>query len=283
MQLKTYPTAAEYLTDNLKWLEQKEVLNSLLLGLALDNAKNQRDGSFYLSIWKDNEIQFSGMQTPGRHLIMSSNDLDQEEFILALADYLDRERITFPGLLGDKNLVLHAGDTLASKLGWKYEVVYKQLVYQLTAVKHNPPTNGYLRKATPEDLELVAKWMHQFLIEALNENDEHAAREGALRKIKNEDVYFWIDEAAMTMTCIARPTNNGITINYVYTPLEHRKKGYATKIVAELSSLMLSRGYQFCTLFTDLENPTSNDIYKRIGYEVVGEFRSIAFVDHYVN
>jgi len=32
---------------------------------------------------------------------------------------------------------------------------------------------------------------------------------------------------------------------------------------------MLDAGYHFCTLFTDLANPTSNHIYQAIGYQPV--------------
>ena len=180
-------------------------------------------------------------------------------------------------MTGPKDLVLRAGEIFKNKLGWDDELVHQHLVYQLEQVKHNPPISGDLRLATAADLDLVAEWMHLFLIEALQEDDKEAARENAAKKINNKEVYLWVHNAVVSMTSIARPTNNGITINYVYTPLAQRKKGYGTKIVAELSGLMLKRGYRFCTLFTDVENPTSNHIYQKIGYDIIGEFRSIAF------
>ncbi|MCC7451850.1 MAG: GNAT family N-acetyltransferase, partial [Anaerolineae bacterium] len=41
---------------------------------------------------------------------------------------------------------------------------------------------------------------------------------------------------------------------------------------------LLDVGYQFCTLFTDLTNPTSNGIYQRMGYRYIGEFGEYLFV-----
>ena len=79
------------------------------------------------------------------------------------------------------------------------------------------------------------------------------------------------------MAGIARPTTNGMCINYVYTPPAHRKRGLASSCVASLSQLILDRGYQFCTLFTDEDFPTSNRIYKRMGYKEVATFASIQF------
>jgi predicted GNAT family acetyltransferase len=65
----------------------------------------------------------------------------------------------------------------------------------------------------------------------------------------------------------------------VYTPPEWRGKGYASACVAALSQLCLDSGYQFCMLYTDLANPTSNSIYQKIGYQPIGESREYRFGD----
>jgi predicted GNAT family acetyltransferase len=56
---------------------------------------------------------------------------------------------------------------------------------------------------------------------------------------------------------------NGMAINSVYTPKEHRNKGYGTATVSELSKNILSSGKKFCTLFADLANPISNSVYEK--------------------
>jgi predicted GNAT family acetyltransferase len=71
------------------------------------------------------------------------------------------------------------------------------------------------------------------------------------------------------MAATTRPTENGIAISFVYTPPGLRRKGYATSCVAMLSKELLHTGYKFCTLYTDLSNPTSNSIYRKIGFEEV--------------
>ena len=72
-------------------------------------------------------------------------------------------------------------------------------------------------------------------------------------------------------------TPNGIRIGPVYTPPEHRGRGYATSLVAEQSARLLREGRMFCFLYTDLANPTPNAIYERIGYARVCDSRQIAF------
>jgi len=47
--------------------------------------------------------------------------------------------------------------------------------------------------------------------------------------------------------------------------------------VAALSQHLLNTGRAFCTLFTDLANPTSNHIYQEIGYRRLGDFAEYSF------
>jgi predicted GNAT family acetyltransferase len=63
----------------------------------------------------------------------------------------------------------------------------------------------------------------------------------------------------------------------VYTPPEHRNRGYATTLVASLSRQLLTEGATCCTLFTDLANPTSNKIYAEVGYRRIADWEEHAF------
>jgi predicted GNAT family acetyltransferase len=60
-----------------------------------------------------------------------------------------------------------------------------------------------------------------------------------------------------------------MAIGSVYTPAALRQHGYATSCVAGVCRAILKSGYAFCTLYTDLSNPTSNSIYMKIGFKPV--------------
>jgi hypothetical protein len=96
--------------------------------------------------------------------------------------------------------------------------------------------------------------------------------------IGQKALYIWQDEQPVSMAAQTRASTNGIAINAVFTPLEQRGKGYATACVAALSQRLLTGGRHFCTLFTDLANPTSNRIYQRIGFEALGDFEEWVFL-----
>ena len=73
------------------------------------------------------------------------------------------------------------------------------------------------------------------------------------------------------MAVAKRRLPHGGSIGGVYTPKEHRGHGYASACVAALSQRQLDAGKQFCCLFADLANPTSNGIYQKIGYVPVAD------------
>lgn len=138
-----------------------------------------------------------------------------------------------------------------------------------------PP--GRLRPASAEDVELCLAWFGAFGVDAA----EQAGRPGAhvmeelsagqmLARIEDGVVWLWEDEEGrpVHLTAANPPANGVARIGPVYTPREHRGRGYASRAVAEVSQQFLDRGVR-CCLFTDQANPTSNKVYEALGYRRV--------------
>jgi predicted GNAT family acetyltransferase len=90
--------------------------------------------------------------------------------------------------------------------------------------------------------------------------------------------YVWEDAGeVVAFAGVAGPTPRGIRIGPVYTPPDRRGRGYASNLVAEVSRRQLASGRNFCFLFTDLANPTSNHIYQTIGYVPVVDVDQYSF------
>jgi hypothetical protein len=152
-----------------------------------------------------------------------------------------------------------------------------QGVYALKSVIRPAVVPGRIRRAGTGDLDVVLAWAVAFAAEALpNDPRDDARLERVLRQRLRGDgdagIWLWeVDGEAVAMSAHSGPTGSGIRINAVYTPPSNRSNGYATALVAAQSQELLDSGYQFCFLFTDLANPTSNRIYESIGYERVAE------------
>ena len=69
-----------------------------------------------------------------------------------------------------------------------------------------------------------------------------------------------------------------VRIGPVYTPAEHRCRGYATAAVARASRAALARGAHQCMLFTDFASPTSNKIYAAVGFRRFAEWEELEFL-----
>lgn len=118
-----------------------------------------------------------------------------------------------------------------------------------------------------DDLPVATRFFVEFLHEAMP-NDAHAdAVERITSSIESGRLYLWVVEEAedtgdkvVSMEGASRGLPTGRTIGPVYTPVEQRGKGYA-----------------YCTLFTDLNNPTSNHIYQQIGYKPVCDYAMYSF------
>jgi predicted GNAT family acetyltransferase len=154
----------------------------------------------------------------------------------------------------------------------------RQRVYELRQV--TPPSNpppGFLRPATLADADLLARWHYAFQLEAMGDSDQERSKTFTERRIPEGDLFIWDDDGPVSTAVRTRPTPHGCTVSFVYTPPELRGRGYASACVAALSQKLLDSGKQFCTLFTDLSNPTSNSIYQKVGYRPVGDFTEYCF------
>jgi predicted GNAT family acetyltransferase len=138
-----------------------------------------------------------------------------------------------------------------------------------------PPGGGAFRVARRSDRDVLIDWERAFVTEAGLVAAEHAART-VDRRLSAGSQFLW-DNAGPVSTAGINPLVAGTArIGPVYTPPEHRGHGYATALVADLSSYALRAGADRCMLFTDLANPTSNRIYARIGYRRCGDWEERA-------
>jgi len=153
----------------------------------------------------------------------------------------------------------------------------EQRLYRLTRVVHPVHVRGQARWAALLDADALIPWARAFLDEAVPDNPRQGVRGRIERSIAEQGLLVWEDEELVSMCARTRPTPHGASVSFVYTPPDFRRHGYASACVAELSQRILDSGKSFCTLFTDLANPTSNAIYQRIGYEPVCDFREIRF------
>jgi uncharacterized protein len=146
-------------------------------------------------------------------------------------------------------------------------------IYETRGVKtsEKPEPVGAFRRANGSDLELLTAWTDVFVAEARIPETVDAA--AIVRdSIRRGRLHVWEDGGGpVSMAAWTGKTPNGVRINFVYTPLELRGRGYATACVSALTGQLLASGSSFCWLYTDVSNPRSSRLFTRIGYRAVSD------------
>ena len=141
-----------------------------------------------------------------------------------------------------------------------------------------PPADpgGAARTATEADTDLVTGWLGDFVDEAGTER--HDLRGLATYRIVDGGVLIWEDDAGepVAMASRNRIVAGMARVGPVWTVVPQRRRGYAAAVTAAVTEASLAAGATTAVLFTDLTNPTSNGIYRRLGYRPVGDRASLA-------
>ncbi|WPU66613.1 GNAT family N-acetyltransferase [Peredibacter starrii] len=250
-------------------LYQNEPTNSLILGVAEGMLRSApKIPPLLLRVLDNGQTISAAIQNRPSNLILSNGTLEGME---ELSQFLHQLGASIPGVVGPSKEVEFFAKSWSILANQNIEFGMYQKLYKLEQVIHPTQVSGSLRTIMPSEVDLVTKWMLGFAAESLppaERHDESYWKEFAEKTISNQFAHCWVvNDVPVALACISRPTLNGITINGVYTPVEYRKKGYASHAVARLSQKMLDSGKKFCVLYTDLANPTSNKIYQDIGYK----------------
>jgi GNAT superfamily N-acetyltransferase len=239
---------------------------------------------------------------PDFHLWMAVHDgrprglaLQTEPFNVILADPLEDDAVDalaeatvidggpLPGVVANLPWADRFAKGATATSGRIAARVLHEGVWELTKVQEVPTPGGAARVATPDDRDLLREWLRAFAEEALppghpNWDDDHAELDVDLRLAGRGGGYWlWENGTPVSISGHREVTSVGSRIGPVYTPPQHRGRGYATRLVAELSAARLAAGDAACFLYTDMANPTSNAIYARVGYVKVCDAAEYAF------
>lgn len=134
---------------------------------------------------------------------------------------------------------------------------------------------GRFRPATGQDAGLLADWFARFTAETGMTPRDDKAHTASL--IEQGNLFLWEDSEPRCMAARVGKTPHGVRIGGVYTPLEWRNSGYASVTVASLCLHAMEAGSRFCFLYTDLDNPVSNGVYRKIGFKPVSDVLECRF------
>ena len=280
MKLIRYEAAPAFLARAQAWLEQNEVANNLILGIAVRLAEHPeriKQPPYLATVEADGALIAAAVMTPPHRVLLYSAAGGDPAPLRPVLDDVRASGWHLPGVMAPSATSEAFARLWSAATGRAYRPALAERAYELRRVIPPAAVSGYLRLATETDLPLAADWAYRFLQDAGLPGAAEEAHEIAAQRVDDCDLFFWDDGGPVSMAAKTRHTTRGIVISLVYTPRGLRGRGYASACVAALSQQLLDAGWEFCALFTDLANPTSNDIYQRIGYRPVCDFDEYDF------
>ena len=273
LTLRRFDDVEAFLAATGAFLGAREAEHNLIFGICSWLRRNpetvDQTPAFMAVTTTDDRIVAVSIRTPPNNPVLSMvDDLDAVDL---LADAYGGD---VPGVLGSREAAARFAAHWERRTGGRAAVEVAERTYRLERVIPARPTSGTWRLVEPGDEEPIARWIIDFVSEATPEvpPSPEDARLAAERWVRRDGTlaYVWVDDGHLVSLAAARgETPNGIRIGPVYTPPEHRGRGYASAVTAAASQDQLDRGRRYCFLFTDLSNPTSNKIYQAIGHEPV--------------
>ena len=200
------------------------------------------------------------IRSPGRAILLGK--LDKAE-----CQKLAEETISdiSTGAVGADDTA-HWFASYVASMGANFAPPIPQRIHVLEGPPRYPGAAGAARPATAADALLLFEWLTAFHQEAVP-HDSVPQMEHAEKSAGSGRYLFWtVDGEPVSMAAISRRLSRTAAIAPVYTPPEHRCRGYAGSVTAAVAERIFAEGKTAACLYTDLRNPMSNRCYAKIGF-----------------
>jgi hypothetical protein len=185
---------------------------------------------------------------------------------MAMADAIAGTHVALPGINGEAATAAIFAGQWSERSKSAATPFQGNRLYELLRIAEPPDIEGKLRHAAPKERSLMILWTRAFQQEIGESADDAELRVD--REMAAGQLWLWDRGGETVSMAVSRePVHGVVRLSGVYTPPEKRKNGYAAVCVHALSKQLGDAGYR-CILYTDLSNPTSNSIYRRLGYRL---------------
>ena len=196
----------------------------------------------------------------------------------AMAEFALRRSPVIPRIIARKEVVDRFWETL-KKAPFPLQFDRRQLVYTLDPQDLAAEPEPRMRLARPEEAEEVARLASAMSFEEIQMDPFRDHPLGYLRLIEHRirlQRYFVLEEDGEIKFQVHL---NSITpyagqITGVYTPPEHRRRGYARRGMGEFCRQALERAPRLCLFVNDFNTPAIR-LYEGLGFKYLMDYRAI--------
>ncbi len=276
MRVARFPSPGAFLAAAERDLTAAEVENNLILGSAHDLTRRiQPEGPrpYFSAVLDGDRVLMSAFRTqPGK---VGVTRCFRPEALRPLAEDAWNacpEATAVIGPADTADAFSEAFSTLTHRTARRHS---RQRIFEVSVLEPLGTTvPGEFRAARPDEADLLTRWTDGFFA-AINEPGD--SRGLVLGRMTESSLFVWDRDGAVSMAAAAGRTRRTVRVAHVYTPPEHRGRGYATACVAALTRRLLDEGNARCCLYSDVANEASNAVYQRLGYEPICDVTRYTF------
>jgi len=260
------------------FLAGRPVEHNLILSLLAARAARPEPGRYGWVAGGEGVAGICGVifqSPPGMHAAITPMD---PAAAVGLAEAVARSWPGLPGVAGEAAATAAFVGAYATVSRRPVHPVEGQRLYRLTELVAPAAVPGVARTGGPGDRALVAKYLAGFTAD-VGERDAPlgSADEVAARLVTGGRLVLWDVDGEVRALANASVPEAGIgRIGSVYTPRDHRGRGYGAAVTAAAVRRLAGEGAG-AVLYTQLHNPTSNALYQRLGFVPVLEVLRYAF------
>lgn len=235
-----------------------------------------------LTVWEDGDLVGAAMQTPPLPLLCGglAGVADGQSAMGEVVAQLHAEVPVLPGVRGLRSAAQEFAQRWHAETGATTVLSTEERLYRLATLAAPAGVRGTGRVAGTADLPVLIHYQCQFAAEAFGHEPDprRAAANVAAAETAGNAYLLWLaDGAPVAMAGVRAPAAGVSRIGPVYTPPEVRGRGFGSAVTAAACRWALAAGAGQVVLFADLANPTSNHIYRQLGFVPVADSATIEF------
>ncbi len=206
--------------------------------------------------------------------LLISHSLSTES-ISPLVEYFQEKNISLPGIYGPAEEVKEFTDVWKNLSGEDFKTSDEFLQYSMSKKRISAKLIGDISIANIEQKKLLKGWTEASISEIIPGSTTEfigSCTDSFLKLLEKNKVFILkIENIPVSMAAISGQTKTMQAVIDVYTPPEHRGKGYATELCIFLCNYILDDCKNTPILWVKATNHAAIHIYEKIGFEKVAK------------